>query len=106
MTESVAPVTDDDLHAFVDGQLDGNRLPALLAWLQARPEDAARVAQWQTQRVQLRRAARALDLGETPRALADVVLDFRHDASGRGPAVRPVVETLVADEWLAARPSW
>jgi hypothetical protein len=34
--------------------------------------------------------------------LADVVLDFCHDPSGRRPSVRLVVETLVADDWLAA----
>src|ERR1019366_3130827 len=37
--------------------------------------------------------------------LARVVLDFRHDPSGRGPAVRLVVETLVPDERLAAGPT-
>jgi hypothetical protein len=31
-----------------------------------------------------------------------VVLDFRHDLSGRRPTVRLVVETLVADERLGA----
>jgi hypothetical protein len=38
--------------------------------------------------------------------LADVVLDFRHDAAGRGPAVRLIRETLVPDERFAARPTW
>jgi hypothetical protein len=36
--------------------------------------------------------------------LADVVLDFRHDPSGRRPAVRLILETLVANERLAAGP--
>ena len=45
------------------------------------------------------------DEADAREQFADVMLDFRHDPSGRGPAVCPVVETLVADEWLAAGPS-
>ena len=37
--------------------------------------------------------------------LADVVLDFRHDPSGRGPALRPIPETLVPDQRPVARSS-
>src|SRR5438128_7425091 len=41
-----APVTDDELHAFVDGELPADRRKAVEAWLAAHPEDAARVAAW------------------------------------------------------------
>lgn len=75
MNDTPEHVGDDDLHAFVDGQLDAARLPAVLAWLQAHPEDAARVLQWQAQRLQLRQMARAVELDETPAALTRVVLD-------------------------------
>ena len=37
-------VTDADLHALVDGQLDAARIDDVLARLQAHPEDAVRVA--------------------------------------------------------------
>jgi len=37
--------------------------------------------------------------------LADVVLDLRHNPSGRRPGVRLILNTLVADERLEARPS-
>ena len=67
------PVRDDELHAFVDGQLDPERLRAVLNWLGARPDDAQRVAAWQAQRLELRRRARELDVGPTPEALARVV---------------------------------
>ncbi|MCO5124688.1 MAG: anti-sigma factor [Rhizobacter sp.] len=73
MREPTDRVDDDELHAFVDAQIDPSRLPAVLAWLQANPEDAARVLQWQAQRMQLRQLARAVDLGETPASLIDVV---------------------------------
>lgn len=68
------PVSDDELHAFVDAQLDPGRLSAVMDWLQAHPEDAARVLQWQAQRVQLRRLAQSIDPGPTPAALTDVVM--------------------------------
>ena len=38
MREPTDRVDDDELHAFVDAQIDPSRLPAVLAWLQANPE--------------------------------------------------------------------
>lgn len=73
-TKPVDPVLETELHAWVDGELPSDRLGAVLAWLQAHPDDAARVADWQSQRQQLRQLARQLDVGDTPRALSDVVL--------------------------------
>ena len=34
MSEVNERVDDDELHAFVDAQIDAARLPAVLAWLQ------------------------------------------------------------------------
>lgn len=79
MNEALDPVSGDELHAFVDGQLDDARLQIVLEWLKANPAEAARVLEWQAQRQQLRRMARALPLDDTPSALSDVVLR----ASGR-----------------------
>lgn len=73
MSDPTDRVADDELHAFVDAQLDPTRLPVVLAWLQAHPDAAERVLQWQAQRVQLRQLARAIDPGETPAALTAVV---------------------------------
>lgn len=74
MSDTPDPVSDTDLHAFVDAQIDPARVPALLAWLEAHPDDAVRVARWQAQRLQLRQLARQLEVGPTPPALTDVVL--------------------------------
>lgn len=91
-------MNDDDLHAYVDGQLDPARLPAVLAWLQAKPADAARVAEWQAQRLALRQLARGLEvggaMGETPAALSAVVLrqlDARRRRAGWQQAAAAVV---------------
>ena len=74
MNAPLDPVSDDELHAFVDGQLDAGRVQSVLAWLQANADDAARVVQWQAQRLQLRQVARTMELGDSPPALTDVVL--------------------------------
>jgi anti-sigma factor RsiW len=47
MTEPQIPVTEDELHAYVDNELPADRRPFVDAWLAAHPGDAARVAAWQ-----------------------------------------------------------
>ncbi len=42
-------VTEDELHAYVDGELPADRQEAVGAWLAANPEQAALVAAWRAQ---------------------------------------------------------
>lgn len=49
MIDNNSPVTEDELHAFVDGELPGERRDAIEAWLAKHPDDAARVATWRIQ---------------------------------------------------------
>ena len=42
------PVTEDELHAYVDNELPAERRVAVEAWLAAHPDDAARVTSWRT----------------------------------------------------------
>lgn len=46
MKELNLPVTEDELHAHVDGELPEDRRDAVEAWLRSHPDDAARVATW------------------------------------------------------------
>lgn len=46
MTEPSIPVTEDELHAYVDGELPADRIAAIEAWLATHPEDAERVEAW------------------------------------------------------------
>lgn len=55
MSES-QPITEADLHAYVDGELDSNRLLDIESWLLTRPDDAERIAQWTNQMAQIRAA--------------------------------------------------
>ena len=48
MTDRKIPVTEDELHAYVDSELPAERRGDVEAWLAAHPEDAARVESWRT----------------------------------------------------------
>ena len=49
MIDRHAPVTEDELHAYVDGELPADRRAAVEAWIAAHADDAARVAEWRAQ---------------------------------------------------------
>lgn len=49
MKDNELTVTEEELHAYVDGELASDRLAALEAWLAAHADDAARVAAWRRQ---------------------------------------------------------
>ena len=50
------PISEDDLHAYADGQLDTTRLTQVESWLAAHPERRAQVEQWRAQSTALHRA--------------------------------------------------
>jgi anti-sigma factor RsiW len=64
MMDSDLPVTEDELHAFVDGELPADRREAVEAWLAKHPEDAARVGVWRSQMEAIR--ARYNDVSAQP----------------------------------------
>ena len=49
MIDRDSPVTEDELHAYVDGELPADRQEAVGTWLSAHPEQAAQVAAWRAQ---------------------------------------------------------
>src|SRR5260370_3125286 len=46
MTNPKIPVTEDELHAYVDNELPTERRGDVEAWLAAHPDDAGRVQSW------------------------------------------------------------
>jgi anti-sigma factor RsiW len=46
MTDQNIPVTEDELHAYVDNELPAERRGDVETWLAAHPEDAERVQSW------------------------------------------------------------
>jgi anti-sigma factor RsiW len=51
-----APISEDDLHAYADGQLDAARLMQVETWLAGHPERRAQIEEWRTQAASLHRA--------------------------------------------------
>jgi anti-sigma factor RsiW len=49
MTDRNSPVTEDELHVYVDGELAADRRQAVEEWLASHPDDAALVATWRAQ---------------------------------------------------------
>src|SRR4051794_23472223 len=49
MVDHNTPVTEDELHVYVDGELPADRREAVETWLSNHPDDAARVAAWRAQ---------------------------------------------------------
>lgn len=49
------PITEADLHAYVDGHLDRDRLAAVAQFLATHPEERARTLDWQQQNEAIRR---------------------------------------------------
>src|ERR1700683_698228 len=65
MTEQDHNVTEDELHAYVDGELPAERRSIVEAWLTAHPDDAARVAACRT-KAELIRARYGAVVNEKP----------------------------------------
>ena len=81
MIDRDSPVTEDELHVYVDGELPADRLGAVEAWLASHPEDATRIAAWRAQADAIRARYSALAKEPVPERLA---LDR---ITRRGPAV-------------------
>ncbi len=62
------PVSEAELHEFVDGDMDRGRREAIQAFLAASPGDAARVEAWRRQNEAIR-AAFAVETGPLPSSL-------------------------------------
>jgi anti-sigma factor RsiW len=69
MTDREQSVQEDELHAYVDGELPGERRGAVEAWLATHPEDAARVAAWRNQAELIRARYGAIADEKPPRRL-------------------------------------
>jgi anti-sigma factor RsiW len=59
-----SPITHDELHAYLDGELPPDRRPAVETWLASHPDDDALVAAWRAQAEAIR--ARYADVIHEP----------------------------------------
>src|ERR1700712_4743962 len=80
MTDPRIPVTEDELHAYIDNELPAERRGDVEAWLAAHPDAAERVQSWRTM-------AEALHARYD--GVADEVAPKRPDIHGLGRQARP-----------------
>jgi anti-sigma factor RsiW len=96
-------VTEEELHAFVDGELAADRRGTVEAWLASHPEDAARVAQWRAQAEAIRARFGALASEPVPTRF-DLDRLARRARSWRAAAAAAVIVAFVAGAvvgWMA-----
>lgn len=111
MNESVPHVSEDELQAYVDNQLDPGRRAAVDRYLSQRPDEADRIATYRKQRAILRSAIRTI--GERPLAklqlarLAERPVHQRVRVRWRLAAALAAGVALGAtgDWWLHSRPA-
>src|SRR5439155_27167028 len=103
MIDRYPPVTEEELHAYVDGELAADRRDAVEAWLTSHPEDAARVAQWRAQAEAIRAHFGALASEPVPTRF-DLDRLARRARSWRAAAAAAVIVAFVAGAvvcWMA-----
>lgn len=68
-----APIRAEDLHAYVDGELDLDRRAEVETWLADHPVEAARVARWTTQKEKLHAQFDGVLAEPVPGSMTDAV---------------------------------
>jgi anti-sigma factor RsiW len=96
MIDRDSPVTEDELHAYIDGELPADRKDAVVAWLSEHPEQEALVASWRAQADSIRaRYGAAVEEPVPERLKLDQVLS-RDRANGRSWAAMAAAAAIVA----------
>jgi anti-sigma factor RsiW len=106
-----AAVTEDVLHAFVDGQLDADRHAAVEAWLAAHADKAAEIAAWQRQNAAISTlfapvAAEPVPARLHPHRLAAAALNARWDWTRTAAAAVLVVALSGGFGWFMRGALW
>jgi anti-sigma factor RsiW len=103
MIDRDSPVTQDELHAYVDGEIPADRRSAIEAWLASHPDDATRVAEWRAQAEAIRARYGAIASEPVP-ARFELDTLARGARSWRAAAVAAVLVAFLAGGavgWLA-----
>jgi len=103
MIENNSPVTEDELHAYVDGELPADRREAVANWLAAHPEQAAIVAAWRAQAEAIR--ARYGGAADEP-VPARLKLDQIMRQNGRGRSFAAVAAAAVIAFVIGGGTGW
>jgi len=103
MNDRDLPVTEEELHAYVDGELAPDRRPAVEAWLASHPDHLARVNAWRSLADAIRSRYGAVATEPVPARLSLRQIE-RAGRSWRGMAAAAVVAAFLvggAAGWMA-----
>ena len=96
MIDRDSPVTEDELHAYIDGELPADRMEAVTAWLAAHPEQAVTVASWRAQSERIRARYGAILEEVVPERLTLDQIIRSDRANGRSWKIFAAVAAVVA----------
>jgi anti-sigma factor RsiW len=96
MTTNDSPVTEDELHAYVDDELPPDRVEAVLVWLSAHPDQASLVAGWRAQAESVRSRYAGIAGEPIPKRLQVESLMRSDRSSGRRWTAVAVAASLAA----------
>ena len=96
MIDRDSPVTEEELHAFVDGEVPADRQEAVTAWLAGHPEHAALVADWRAQADSIRARYGAVANEPVPVRLTLDQVMRKDRSSGRSWAAMAAAAAVVA----------
>ena len=96
MIDRDSPVTEDELHAYIDGELPADRMEAVTAWLAAHPEQAVIVASWRAQSERIRARYGAILEEAVPERLTLDQVIRNERANGRSWKIFAAAAALVA----------
>jgi len=96
MIDRDSPVTEEELHAFVDGELPADRQEAVTAWLAAHDEQAALVGAWRAQADSIRARYGAVADEPVPNRLSLEQIMKNGRSNGRSWAAMAAAAALVA----------
>ena len=88
-------VSEDELHAYVDGELPADRRGAVEAWLATHPDDAAKVAAWRSQAELIRARYGAVAEEKPPHRLDIGAADCAAAPARSPPRPRPLVAAFL-----------
>jgi anti-sigma factor RsiW len=96
MIDRDSPVTEEELHALVDGELPADRQEAVAAWLASHPDDAALIATWRAQADSIRARYGAVANEPVPERLKLDQVMRKDRSSGRSWAAMAAAAAVVA----------
>jgi anti-sigma factor RsiW len=104
MIDKDQTISEEELHAYVDGELPAERRGVIESWLTAHPEDAAKVAAWRAQADLIRARYGAVGSDQPPQRFNLARLARRRRAGLAAAAAAAVVAAFVAGGvvgWMA-----